>query len=389
VIAREAAAKVRRVVADPAAEVTESAMVKILAEEGEDEAKAALLFLLDDVPLPAYGLDGATGGARGLLASPPLPLLASLFPSRLGRQTMRELSEHLDEIASLNSQAGKDFVKTLANRVFKDPDLGALVGQRMVRQLRHLGSAMRKAGYGRLNLSADALVGMAIFMKRAQSQRRLANVFEELSTFLQMPPAQAGAFMEDLFVTIKKTSDALAKASPAVRAAFETSLARGAGTSARFFSTIGQWHALSRMLPRLGNGTIKALDSALANYAGRPDLVMEVLEGSRRLLYQYEFTWAKQLFSGRKLGQLAHNVQEAYKRASRTLGPGATRQQLLSELTDELRRIVYVVGDDISSALKTALREQVRREAAAVLPWGFKSTADALARAIVFEGRLP
>jgi stage V sporulation protein SpoVS len=58
-------------------------------------------------------------------------------------------------------------------------------------------------------------------------------------------------------------------------------------------------------------------------------------------------------------------------------------------LTDELRRVIYVFPDDISGALKTALREQIQRKVASVLPWGLKSAAKAIAQAVVFEGILP
>jgi hypothetical protein len=215
----------------------------------------------------------------------------------------------------------------------------------------------------------------------------LANMFEEMSQFLQLPPAEANALMDDLFVTIKKTSDALSGASPKVRAAFETSLARGAGTGAQFFSTIGQWHALSRTLPRILKGSvIQALDSALEKYPGRPDLIVQVIENGKAVFLQYEFKWAKQLLSGRALSQLNRNVSFAYERVRAAL-PGAARDRLLAALNDELQRLVYVFGEDITGTLQTALRNQIKQEAAAALPWGFKSAAQAIG--IVFEGKIP
>jgi hypothetical protein len=309
----------------------------------------------------------------------------SLLPTRLGRQTIRELRTVLDDISSLGGEAGRDFVKALAKLVLKDPELGEEVGRRMVLQLRHLSGAMRKAGYGAPKFSADALVGMAIFMKKAKSQRRLANIFGELrDSETASSPGQGGHggpvrhHQEG-----ERHAEGIVERRPeGVRGL----LARGAGTgnlqTSFFNSTIGQWHALSQMLPRIPSGAaVEALDSALFEYAGRPDLIVRI----GQLLHQFELKWAKALLSGKALSQLHHNVEKAFERALRRVGPTASRSEILIALRDELERITYVFGE--AGTLQTALRNQVRQEAAAALRWGYKSAAQSIG--VLFEGKLP
>ena len=108
-IAREAAEKVRTIVDGPLGETAESAMTRILAD-GDDEAREALLYLLDEALLPGTTYAAAGGAVRGILAGPPLSMLASLFPRRLGTRSVKQLAKHLDELDAMDDEAGDDDV---------------------------------------------------------------------------------------------------------------------------------------------------------------------------------------------------------------------------------------------------------------------------------------
>lgn len=387
-IAREAAAKVRRLVADPAADAAESAVVKILTE-GDDEARDALLYFLDDAVLgadtlvPATTLMAAGGGMRGLMASPPaVTILAALpLPSPFGREVTEALFGFLDNLGVAGGKSD-DFLKALRKAAAKDPALGREVASRMVSQLRHLAGGL---GGHTLTLSDEAVEGLALFMKHTISKRRLQKMWQELvdPKYVGMSADAGQKAMERFFVNVKKLNDVLPKTGEAAQW-FHNLLARGAGTSRTFRSTSGAYHALERTLAQLEahpTAVVQALDSALEDFAGRPDLVLKIGDE----IWQFEFKRLSRLLKGTEISQLHATVEAAFKRiAADPRYP--TKALRLEALKEALGRIVYEFPKD-AKGLEGALTSQLRGEAASKLRSWAKDAAEGIK--LTFEGAFP
>ena len=126
---------------------------------------------------------------------------------------------------------------------------------------------------------------------------------------------------------------------------------------------------------------IQALDSALEGFAGRPDLVLKFSDS----IWQYEFKRISRLLQGKEISQLHATVKEAFKRiaADRRVRTRALQQDALKEA---LARIVYEFPAE-AKTIEAALTNQLRDEAASVLPGWAQVAAEKLA--VTFEGTLP
>jgi hypothetical protein len=360
-IAREALKKVGRIVGEGVSE-TESVAVRVLANDGDQEAKKAMTLLL--------GVCDVRLAAMAIMA---LPSCAGLSDEAL---------EALNRVAPRFGEA--PFVKVLGR--LRSKGFGEDIIERLVRALDD--EALRT-----LRLSDDALEGLAVFLTHTKSARRLPNVWRELTQFVlpaPLPPQQAEQVVERLCLMLKSGNDRIAAALavlPADKAAalardWHNFIARGAGTSARRNSTVGFFHHLENLLKEAPE-KIELLDGVgeQLGYFGRPDLIIKKLFESIEKLVHKEFKnkAAGQLLSDKEVGQLWNIIDAAKTRASQTAGDFATN------LRDQLGRTIYV----FRGPPRQDLRQQIFEEAEKALGQGFKDLAATLRDAIEFTGTLP
>ena len=368
-IAREAAAKVRRVVDDPTEAAAESALVKILAE-GDDEARQGLLYLLDDALAGADRVQTASAPAapvtstRMRTAGAPQATVVTAVSSTsaIGGETIQALFGFLDNLEN-NVAKGKAsaFVKSLKKAAAKDPALGPQIAARMVSQLGHLARAL---GGHTLSLSDEAVEGLALFMKHTKSERRLEKMWQELvdpevrGSVGGGGPGGDGALLLEREEAERQAGrhgwQAGQPSGEVLERWFHNLLARGAGTSRTFRSTSGAYHALRACLAQFEKypgAAIQALDSGLDGFSGRPDLVLKIDDW----VWQFEFKRLTRLLAGREISQLHAIAEAAYERIV-TDARFSTRALQRTRSRRPFKRLVYEFPTD-AKALESGLDE--------------------------------
>jgi hypothetical protein len=214
-LAREALAKVSRIVEEGASE-SESVAARILGREGASaEAKEAVFRLL-----------GVCAGVRAVDCS--VPLSTEAFAA-------------LDDLAKrYGDDIGQEaFVKGVGKAYVR---LGNEGTERLLRGLRQIPHPVR--------LTDEAIEGLGVFFKHARGERRLMSVWEELTlpAYHGLPPAQAEQALEAMLRKLRVADDKLfqvilsvpdAAKKEALQRWWHNFIARGAGTSRRARSTAG------------------------------------------------------------------------------------------------------------------------------------------------------
>jgi hypothetical protein len=240
-----------------------------------------------------------------------------------------------------------------------------------------------------MRLSAEAIEGLAVFVKSVPGKKRVRKLWDELMNFHGLTLDQANDAAEKMFKNLRAMDDRLffatltmpADQAAKLRAGWRNFINRGAGTSRRRSSTRGFSHHLEQALKETPE-KIRAIDSEFPGYPGRPDLLVEGPEG----IIQKEFKaiGANGRLTGNDLAQLKRNIKAAKERAKvLETSLGITRDEALRR---ELRRIVYVFR---GSVVREDLKRQILETAKKALRGRDPSLAQELFNAIKFEGNLP
>ena len=257
-----------------------------------------------------------------------------------------------------------------------------------------------RAEFRSMSFSDEAMEGLTVFMQHTISERRLSTVLKELihPDRLHLPAAQAQQIIEQLGRNLKSMDDkieGLRLNVPAERFAelgtwWHNFIARGAGTSSRFGSTRGFMHALENTLP-LDPRQFVALDTRLAGYSGRPDLVFDdLVDGiARRLQLEFKNTRPGELLRGNadkgEIAQLLATVGAAVARArvAQPQGGVAFRNALSRELSQTICRFRSAEKDH------PGLRKQIQDLAEGALGPQLAHLAVQLSGRVEFKGSWP
>ncbi len=339
ILAKEALEKIEMLAKTPGIVVRESGVARVLAAEGGDlGAQDALRYLL------------------GVCET----------------STCLSLTEDgIHAFERVGTRVGHDELAKGLATIAKDGRFGMDVAERMVGALDRTPTISK--------LSADALEGLAVFIRHAKGQKRLWSLWDELTSgaFHGLPPEQAQQVAERLFGMLKQGEVRFAET-----AWWHNFVALGAGTSRHRTSTRGFFHALEQILKE-APGAIISVDARAVGFLGRPDLLVRIsVQGAEGIVHkEFKAIGEKYLLRGSDIAQLRRIIKAA-KDAARVDG----RRVNPDRLKENLQRLVYVFRGPEREDLKKQLLQEAQK---ALRGKEFRPLAQEIYNNVKFTGTLP